>query len=56
MRAARQAAAGQTRRRYDRSFGGSKRRLSLKFRPDIVVVARGPAYAIDQKPPSRAAG
>jgi hypothetical protein len=39
MRAARQAAAGRTRRHCNRSFGGSKRRLSLKFRADIVVVA-----------------
>ena len=38
-RAARQAAAGRTRRHYDRSFGGSKRRLSLKSSADMVVVA-----------------
>jgi len=44
-RAARQAAAGRTRRHYDRSFGGSKRRLSLKSSADIVVIAPRPAYA-----------
>jgi hypothetical protein len=55
-RAARQAAAGRTRRHYDRFSAAPNAACRSNSLPTSSWLPRGPADAIDQKPPSRAAG